>query len=148
MSNYNTAIRRESRLDVLLNSGGVMFPPISQLTTHGHDLQFGTNVLGHFYLTQLLLPTLVSSAKTSSDSHTRGINLSSVGHIGAPSVNDGGPVVYDTLVKGKLRNKMGAQELYYQSKAVSWILRLTFNISSGSLTQFECSRAILCFQMP
>lgn len=110
-----------------------MFPPISQLTTHGHDLQFGTNVLGHFYLNQLLLPTLVSSAKSSSDGHVRVVNLSSVGHIGAPSVENGGPVVYETLVEGKRRNKMGTIELYYQSKAVSRTLLTHFKVQSQAI---------------
>lgn len=126
-----------------------MFPPISQLTTHGHDLQFGTNVLGHFYLTQLLLPTLVSSAKSSSDGHVRIVNLSSVGHIGAPTVKDGGPVLYETLVEGKRRNKMGTIELYYQSKAVSVTLIWTIqrSIPSDSLTNVYDFRETSCFRM-
>ena len=48
----------------MIKSGrGVMLPPIEQLTADGYDLQFGTNVLGHYYLTTLLLPTLISTAK-------------------------------------------------------------------------------------
>lgn len=37
---------KESRLDVLFNSGGVMIPPIEETTKDGFDLQFGTNVIG------------------------------------------------------------------------------------------------------
>ncbi|KAJ7352040.1 hypothetical protein DFH08DRAFT_693367, partial [Mycena albidolilacea] len=37
---------KETRLDVLFNNGGVMGPPIEQLTAQGYDLTFGTNVLG------------------------------------------------------------------------------------------------------
>lgn len=37
---------KETTLHVLFNSGGVMFPPVEQLTADGYDLQFGTNVLG------------------------------------------------------------------------------------------------------
>ena len=40
------SVSKESKLDVLFNSGGVMFPPVEQLTADGFDLQFGTNVLG------------------------------------------------------------------------------------------------------
>jgi retinol dehydrogenase-12 len=48
-----------------------MVPPIEQLTADGYDLQFGTNVVGPFYFTKLLLPTLLSTAKNSPDGHAR-----------------------------------------------------------------------------
>ncbi len=35
---------------MLFNSGGVMFPPVDQLTADGYDLQFGTNVLGGYHV--------------------------------------------------------------------------------------------------
>ena len=56
-------IRKEMHLDVLFNSGGIMVPPIDQLTTDGYDLQFGTNVIGHGVLTLEVLPLLLEGAK-------------------------------------------------------------------------------------
>ena len=38
-----------------------MAPPVALLTRQQYDLQFGVNVIGHFYLTQLLLPVLLDS---------------------------------------------------------------------------------------
>lgn len=49
-----------SRLDLLLNSAGVMIPPLSY-TKQGFELQFGTNYLGHFALTGQLLPLILKT---------------------------------------------------------------------------------------
>ncbi|MBN6055457.1 SDR family NAD(P)-dependent oxidoreductase [Nonomuraea sp. RK-328] len=63
-------------VDLLVNNAGIGMKPRS-LTKDGFELQFGTNHLGHFALTGLLLPKLLARpgarvVTVSSDAHTRG----------------------------------------------------------------------------
>ncbi|KAF7290297.1 NAD-binding protein [Mycena chlorophos] len=105
-------LRRETRLDMLFNNGGVMVPPLDQLTVQGYDLQFGTNVLGHFYFTQLLIPIMISTAKETKKTG-RILNTSSVAahQFGQRNIS------YGTVVPGPERTKLGSvMKLYMQSK--------------------------------
>jgi NAD(P)-dependent dehydrogenase (short-subunit alcohol dehydrogenase family) len=59
-------------LDLLINNAGVMAPPLTR-TADGFELQFGTNHLGHFALTNLLLSNITGRVVTvSSTGHRMG----------------------------------------------------------------------------
>ena len=59
-------------IDLLINNAGVMIPPLTR-TKDGFELQFGTNHLGHFALTNLLLPHITGRVVTvSSGAHQIG----------------------------------------------------------------------------
>ncbi|NYF78418.1 oxidoreductase [Granulicella arctica] len=62
-------------LDLLINNAGVMAPPQRLVTADGFELQFGTNVLGHFALTALLLPLIQKAAGT-----PRIVTIASIAH--------------------------------------------------------------------
>ena len=59
-------------VDLLINNAGVMVPPLTR-TVDGFELQFGTNHLGHFALTNLLLGRITGRVVTvSSVAHRSG----------------------------------------------------------------------------
>jgi NAD(P)-dependent dehydrogenase (short-subunit alcohol dehydrogenase family) len=64
---------RYPRIDLLINNAGVMFPP-RQSTRDGFELQFGTNHLGPFALTGLLLEQMLPVPGS------RVVTLSSLAH--------------------------------------------------------------------
>lgn len=61
------------RIDILINNAGVMYTP-KQVTADGFEMQFGTNHLGHFALTGLLLDRMVDVPGA------RVVTVSSIGH--------------------------------------------------------------------
>jgi NAD(P)-dependent dehydrogenase (short-subunit alcohol dehydrogenase family) len=64
---------RHGPLNLLINNAGVMACPLMR-TAEGWEMQFATNHLGHFLLTNLLAPALKAGAPG------RIVNLSSAGH--------------------------------------------------------------------
>ena len=91
---------RFDSLDLLINNAGVMTTP-KATTKDGFELQFGTNHLGHFALTGLLLDRLLDV------DGARIVTVSSNGH------KMGGSIHFDDLQWERRYNRMGA---YTQSK--------------------------------
>jgi retinol dehydrogenase 12 len=90
-----------------------MNTPIEQLTVDGYDLQFGTNVIGHYLFTKRLLPLLFAGANSSPDRTARIVNTSSSAQVFTNTIN------FDELKDTKERKKAGSAKLYVCSKFVS-----------------------------
>lgn len=74
-------LAKYDRLNLLINNAGVMACPESK-TADGFEMQFGSNHLGHFYMTCLIMPALLNAAPA------RIVSLSSLGHRVSPVVFD------------------------------------------------------------
>src|SRR5690349_22546183 len=101
---------RHPRIDLLVNNAGVMFPP-RQTTGDGFELQLGTNHLGHFALTGLLLEQMLPVPGS------RVVTVSSLAHRIRARINFGdlqGERSYSRVAaygQSKLANLMFAYEL-------------------------------------
>ncbi|EXJ67994.1 uncharacterized protein A1O5_08609 [Cladophialophora psammophila CBS 110553] len=71
------------RIDILINNAAVVMTTHA-FTREGLELQFGTNHIGPFLLTNLLMPKLVRAAQSSATGSTRVINVTSQGHMISP----------------------------------------------------------------
>ncbi|KAH7702118.1 oxidoreductase [Aphelenchoides avenae] len=71
----------EDHLDILINNAGMTFHPKFEKTVDGHEITWQSNYLGHFLLTELLLPKLEKSPEGG-----RVVNVSSTLHLTADSV--------------------------------------------------------------
>ncbi|KAH7101297.1 NAD(P)-binding protein [Auriculariales sp. MPI-PUGE-AT-0066] len=69
-------LSQENCLHALFNNGGV-WNPEHPVTEDGLETTFGTNVVGAFYLTHLLMPALLAGARSSADGTARVVGTSS-----------------------------------------------------------------------
>jgi len=102
--------QKETNIDILINNAGIAGTPESQ-TKEGFEMHFGTNHLGHFLLTLLLLPLLKSAPKARVVSVASG--LYKVGEIHFDNINlrDGAYAPMKAYNQSKLANVLFTREL-------------------------------------
>ncbi|KAJ7758297.1 NAD(P)-binding protein [Mycena metata] len=111
-------LSKEKELHVLYNNGGIFAPPIEEVASTGYDsidLTFASNTLGHFYLTKLLLPTLIQTSHIADPA--RIVTMTSVLHYIAT-------IDYGTFKDGQMRRKRTPFDLYSQSKWANGVLAM------------------------
>ncbi|GAA5857657.1 hypothetical protein JCM8547_004318 [Rhodosporidiobolus lusitaniae] len=112
---------KEEKLDLLFCNAGVMVPPLDMVTAQGYDLQWGTNVVGHYLLCILLLPSL-QAAFRATGVKPRIVTTSSTGH--RMIFGSTGLLSWEALKAGEERDALvkkwgqtlGAPRYYGQSK--------------------------------
>lgn len=120
-------LSKESRLDVLVNNAGVMVPPKGSQTTQGHDLQFGTNMLGPFLFTKLLVPVLLDTVKIATPGSVRVVWASSSA---SEAMSPEGGIIFDESGVPKLLDN---QHLNYgQTKFGNILFAIRFQELYGS----------------
>jgi NAD(P)-dependent dehydrogenase (short-subunit alcohol dehydrogenase family) len=92
-------------LHLLINNAGVYAPSKRAETEDGFEVQFGTNVLGHFALTALLMPAL-QRAEADASGRPRVVTIASIAH-------KRGHINFDDLQSVRNYSPLGA---YQQSK--------------------------------
>src|SRR5215207_8377619 len=105
----NSFSARYDRLDILMNNAGIMALPYGT-TADGFESQFGTNHLGHFALTGLLLPLIMRTPRS------RVVTVSS-------SASWNGRINFDDLQSKKRYSRWGA---YAQSKLANILFAREF----------------------
>jgi len=101
-------LKKNLPLHVLINNAGIMMVPFSK-TVDGHENQFGSNHIGHFLLTNLLLDVIIKSAPS------RIINLTSGAHYYAAPLN------FEEIVENK---NYDPQQAYARSKTREYFVYL------------------------
>jgi NAD(P)-dependent dehydrogenase (short-subunit alcohol dehydrogenase family) len=112
-----------TKLDVLLNNAGIMSVPYG-LTADGFEKQLGTNHLGHFALTELLMDIISKTPRS------RVVNVSSIAHKSGEMdynnlqfENGNGYTPMKAYSKSKLANLLFTYELqrYFEANKIDSI---------------------------
>ena len=97
-------LAEHERIDILVNNAGVMAVP-EGTTADGFEIQFGTNHLGHYALTALLMPHLLRAPAA------RVVTVTSTAHHMGRAVDPANP---------HLRGRYGPWRAYGQSKLANF----------------------------
>uniref|UniRef100_A0AC35U7J8 Dehydrogenase/reductase SDR family member 13-like n=1 Tax=Rhabditophanes sp. KR3021 TaxID=114890 RepID=A0AC35U7J8_9BILA len=147
ISSINNAVKEfekmESVLDILVNNAGVMFIPKYELTTDKCETTWQANYLGHFVLTEKLLPLLEKS------DGGRIVNVSSLLHercseLDVTKVNE--KASFGTLAsynRSKLAQVMHARELTKRLRGANPSTKVTINSCHPGVVDTNLSRHTL-----
>lgn len=109
-------------IDVLFNNAGILMRPTYETSVDGYELAFATNHLGHFLLTNLLMPALLNHPDGSG---ARVVNISSAVHSHTPFLGTAG-------WNFNLGKDYSAIQSYGQSKTANLLFSLSLARKLGN----------------
>ena len=129
-------------VDVLVNNAGVMAPPKRQTTADGFELQFGSNFLGPFALTNLLLPRILESKAPRVVTMASGVaNWGRIRFGDLQWTKRYSP--WGSYAQSKLADMLAAQELADAARERKWTLLSTTAHPGYTRTNLQSSGANL-----
>lgn len=139
---FAASIATEGRLDALVNNAGVMAPPDRLTTADGFELQWGSNFLGPFALTNLLLPTLLAGERPRVATMSSG--MAAFGKIRFADLDwERGYSPERAYGASKLANLLMGQHLAAVATARGWRLRSTIAHPGYTQTNLQAAGAAL-----
>lgn len=136
-------LSKEEKLNVLVNNAGVMGPPVGTKTPQGHEMQMGTNVLGHYLFTELLTPILEKTASNAPANSVRVCWAASLGTYISPKNG----VAWDTKTNSP---KVNADPLkdYAQSKSANVHLAHSYQAEHPNIVSLAFNPGNLVSELP
>ncbi|MEL4317797.1 SDR family oxidoreductase [Leifsonia sp. YIM 134122] len=135
-------------VDTLVNNAGVMAPPKRMETRDGFELQFGSNFLGPFALTNLLLPLVLESEQPRVTTMTSGVANAGRIHFDDLQYVERRYVPMLAYAQSKLANMLAAQHLARVSDERGWKLLSTFAHPGFTRTNLQSAGANLGRETP
>lgn len=118
-------LAQETLLHTVWFNAGVMKVPSGSITKQGYELQWGTNVVGHFIMNKLLMPTLLATAQVAPKGSVRIVWVSSDGHNLLSPKGDGIDWQDITTLKSAgWKGEKGSMTYYGQSKVGNVLLAM------------------------
>ncbi|KAL7916826.1 NAD(P)-binding protein [Trichoderma velutinum] len=118
-------LAQETLLNAVWFNAGVMRVPSGSVTKQGYELQWGTNVVGHFVLNKLLMPILLATAEVAPKGSVRVVWVSSDGQYWLSPKGDG--IDWQDITTRKSagwKGEKGPMTYYGQSKAGNVLLAM------------------------
>lgn len=135
-------LKEESRLDILVLNAGVMMSPSKPKTVDGFDMQMGTNHLGHFLFTRMLISLLKKTVRDHNP-NVRVVTVASSAHMFADA-----PIRLHDLNWDK-EEEFSPGQAYFQSKLANILFsrELGKRLAGSGITTYSLHPGVIATEL-